>query len=432
VDDDLRRRLRRLGVTKGLGKPAPGPGSDVGTARAASNASVASPPGALPGGEVETEAGTFWLSRQQYTDGVSHGRYALSALRQVTPEALGLLGVPDLGPHPAFLDIETTGLGGGAGTLAFLVGVGVWDGEAFDLHLIFMRDPGEEPAALAYLTEVLSGASGLVTFNGRGFDVPILETRYVLNRMAPTPLSLPHLDLLSTARQLWRDHLPSRRLGELEMHILDVVRTEQDLDSGLIPTIYRTYLDSGDPREIARVFYHNQIDVLSLAALLAHVSRMVVRPDEMDLAAAEWVGVGRVYDCVEQEAEAFAAWQRALAGELEASCAARIWQELGVRYKRREAWTEALAIWDAWIAAQPVATAPLVEKAKYYEWVAHDLSAALRCSEMAISRAGRLPKGFGRLKVLAELDHRHKRLVTRLERLDGDMVVTDEETERDG
>lgn len=382
------------------------------------------PPGArrgtvkLPGAEVERDSGVFWLSLQRYDAQIVHGRYHLAGLADVPDSALALLGVPDLGPRPAFLDTETTGLAGGAGTLAFLVGAGVWTGQSFDLHLIFMRDPGEEPAALDYLTEVLADATGLVTFNGRGFDVPILETRYVLNRLPPTPLALPHLDLLTTARQLWRDHLPSRRLGELETQILEVARTEQDLDSGLIPYLYREYLETGDPREMARVFYHNEIDVLSLASLLVHVSHMVDRPAEMELAPAEWVGVGRVYDRAGCETEAVAAWQSALSGELEETCAARVWGELGVRHKRREEWCEALAVWDAWMAAQPVAIDPLVEKAKYYEWVTRDLAEAMACTQAAIERAGRLPNGMARFKVLAELDHRRQRLAERLARLD--------------
>jgi hypothetical protein len=217
---------------------------------------------------------------------------------------------------------------------------------------------------------------------------------------------------------LWRDHLASRRLGELETHILNVTRTEEDLDSGLIPYLYREYLESGDPSEIARVFYHNEIDVLSLASLLVHVSMMVTQPDEMDLAPAEWVGVGRVYDRAGCESDAFSAWRSALDGELEATCAARVWQELGVRYKRREAWQEALAVWDAWTGAQPLAIDPLVEKAKYYEWVTRDLDEALAVTLGAIARAGDLPNGMARFKALAALDHRRQRLERRLARLD--------------
>jgi len=175
VDESLRRRLRKLGVVKGLS----GLQAGLSPERGRRPESVGRPGSAtpsqtvLPGAEKSVDEGVFWLDVRHYERAYTHGRYALSGLADVPEAALDLLGVPDLGDRPAFLDTETTGLAGGAGTLAFLVGVGIWTGEGFDLHFIFMRDPDEEPAALAYLTEILSGATGLVTFNGRGFDVPL-------------------------------------------------------------------------------------------------------------------------------------------------------------------------------------------------------------------------------------------------------------------
>ncbi len=418
MDESLQQRLRKLGVIKGLAglQPRATPDADPASARPrATN---------LPGGEVTNEHGTFWLAQYTYPGSCLHGRHAIGALSELPARALELVGVPDLGRHPAFLDTETTGLSGGTGTLAFLVGAGIWDGAQLVLHLIFMRRPEEEPAALRYLSRVLSEATGLVTFNGRGFDVPILETRYILNRMMPEPLALPHLDLLTVARQLWRDHLASRALGQLEHHILGVERTGQDIDSGLIPWLYREYLESGDTSDMTRIFYHNEIDVLSLASLLVHVARMVDAPEQMSLAPAEWAGVGRVYDRVGREDEALAAWRRALsgeAGELAEPCASRLWEEMGLRCRRREAWDEALAIWDAWIAALPGAVTPLIEKAKYYEWSARDLPAALVCTQEAVRRVERWPSGMRRYKMLAEVSHRRERLVRRLAQSESEM-----------
>ncbi len=431
MDDSLRRRLRKLGIVQGLGGLKPSPVDQRVDADAAGD--TADPlrrpdarepgsirlPGAnrLPGGVVQMPHGPFWLLRRTYPADFVHGRRAFGGLNDVPQEALGLFQVPDLGPRPAFLDTETTGLAGGAGTLAFLVGVGVWEGNALVLHLIFMRTPDEELAALSYLTGVLSGATGLVTFNGRGFDVPILETRYIMNRMAPTPLALPHLDLLTVARQLWRDHLASRRLGELETQILAVGRTEQDLDSALIPFLYRQYLETGDVSDMVRIFYHNEIDVLTLASLLIHVAGMVATPEGMALAAGEWAGVGRVFDKAGREDEAMAAWARALSDDgdaLNPDSAARLRLEIGLRHKRREAWAEAMAIWDAWISSVPTATVPLVEKAKYYEWTAGSLEDALACTTEALGRAALLPRGSNRARVLEELHHREERLLRRL------------------
>jgi non-canonical purine NTP pyrophosphatase (RdgB/HAM1 family) len=424
MDDGLRRRLRRLGVVQGLGglKPSPLDEQVPPETRPTEGQRDDARAAGLPGGVMQTPHGPFWLLRRTYPAAVVHGSHAFGDLDRIDTEALALMKVPDLGPRPAFLDTETTGLAGGAGTLAFLVGAGVWEGDALVLHLIFMRTPEEELAALHYLTEVLAGATGLVTFNGRGFDVPILESRYILNRLVPTALALPHLDLLAVARQLWRDHLPSRRLGVLETEILQVERTEQDLDSGLIPYLYRQYLETGETFEMRRVFYHNEIDVLSLASLLVHVAQMVVAPEALPLAPGEWAGVGRIYDRAGREAEALAAWRRALAEEgdaLDAVCAARLWTEMGLRHKRRGAWEEALSIWDAWMAADPHTIAPLEEEAKYYEWTAHSLEAALACTESALERVAQWPAGAARRDARATLHHRAQRLERRLATMEG-------------
>lgn len=409
MNDNLRRRLRRLGVVKGFRdiaeRPARAPAPRKGRA--------------LPGAEITTEHGALWVERRTYPGEHRHGGYPLAALASLPADAPALLGAPELGARPAFLDTETTGLAGGAGTLAFLIGVGVWREDQLALHLIFMRDPAEEAAALRYLAEILGTATGLVTFNGLGFDAPILESRFVLNRLSPGWMALPHLDLLPVARQLWRDHLPSRRLIALEEEILSVARAETDLPSWMIPGLYRQYLRTGDAREMARIFYHNRVDVLSLVTLLAHTGRMLTAPHEMTLAAAEWAGVGRMYDRAAREDDAFAAWERALSGEddmeeLESEAAARLWREMGLRYKRREAWSQALDIWQQWIDWQPDAVEPLVERAKYHEWTMHDLPAALAATQEALRRAERHPQGMRRRRTLAELRHRRERLERKL------------------
>ena len=411
MDDGLRKQLKRLGVVKGLKalQPAPAPPPTP----------VEPSPltGVLPGAIVETEHGPVWVERRIYPDFHPHGRYALGEMRRLPADALADFGVPDLGERPAFLDTETTGLAGGAGTLVIVTGIGVWEEDRLTLHLIFLRSPDEERAAMHYVAEVLAGATGIVSFNGNGFDLPLLETRFILNRMVPRWRALPHLDLLTVARQLWRDHLESRRLGVLETEILRVQRAEADIESSLIPWLYRQYLDTGNTAEMARVFYHNRIDVLSLVSLLVHVTRMVSAPEQMALAPGEWAGVGRVYDRAGREAEAFTAWARALlqeTGTLNEDCAARLWQEMGVRHKRGAAWPGALAIWDTWAQCQPLAVEPLVERAKYYEWTTRDLDAALAETDAALRRAERHPRGMKRTEILAELQHRKERLERKL------------------
>jgi hypothetical protein len=373
----------------------------------------------LPGGLIETPYGEVWVERCHYPAETRQGAYVLRELAAVSEEAHTLLGVPDLGPRPAFLDTETTGLARGAGTLAFLIGVGVWEGEALTLHLVFLQDPAQEAGALRYVADVLDKASGLVTFNGLGFDVPILESRFILNRLPPRWSTLPHLDLLSTARSLWRDHLSSRRLIVLEDEILEIVRDEEDVPSWMIPALYRQYLAEGETSEMARVFYHNRVDVLSLVSLLVHVARLVEAPESLTPAAAEWVGLGRIYQKAGHQARALAAWERAVAGEdgeLEPDTATRVWREIGLYYKRDEDWSRALEVWQAWAAQLPWDIEPFVERAKYYEWKARDCSAALVETERALRRARAYPHGRQRLRCLATLQHRRERLLAKIDR----------------
>jgi uncharacterized protein YprB with RNaseH-like and TPR domain len=129
-----------------------------------------------------------------------------------------------------FLDTETTGLAGGTGTYAFLVGLAWWEEDGFVVEQYFMRDHGEEPSLLLEVLERLSQRRVLVTYNGKSFDWPLLQTRFQMTRIGAIPESLVHLDLLHPARQIWRLCLKSLALEQLEKHILHLDRG-QDIPS---------------------------------------------------------------------------------------------------------------------------------------------------------------------------------------------------------
>ncbi len=409
MDEKLQRKLRRLGVVKGFHdlKPPRPPQT---------RPTPAADPAPLPGKEISTPYGTIWVAEAWYPGEHRHGCHALLDLDDLDPEIVQLLGECEVGERPAFLDTETTGLAGGTGTLLFLTGVGVWESEGLRMHQVFLREPGEERAAMHYLNDLLDGVTGLVTFNGGPFDLPLLETRFVLQRLPPRWRTLPHLDLLVTARLLWREHLPSRRLVHLETSLLEVQRTRDDLPSWMIPEAYRAFLRTGETGEMARIFYHNLVDILSLATLLCYQARLVVAPEALPREATEWVGLGRLYERAGRAAEAEAAWQRALEEDtLPPDLAARLWRELGQRHKRAEDWEAAFSVWEAWVERLPWAVEPLVERAKYYEWVAKDIAAALAETEQALQRAARFSRRLYNGREIAELRHRHQRLLRKNE-----------------
>jgi uncharacterized protein YprB with RNaseH-like and TPR domain len=176
-----------------------------------------------------------------------------------------------------FLDTETTGLAGGTGTYPFLVGMAWWDAGGLQVEQLFMRDLDEEHSLLLELAERMAKRPVLVTFNGKSFDWPLLETRYRMTRAIPSFTPRVHLDLLHPARQLWRLRLGSVRLKDLERHVLsgegralDWSRQE-DIDSSLIPQMYFDYLRGGPAEPLAGIFLHNQMDLRGLAALAGKI-----------------------------------------------------------------------------------------------------------------------------------------------------------------
>ena len=177
------------------------------------------------------------------------------------------LGLPARGDaalrwtSPALLDTETTGLAGRDGNPCLLVGVGFFDADGFEVRQYFMRDLDEEPALLATLDALFRDFDGIVTYNGTGFDLPLLETRFVLARRRWSEDWL-HLDLLRAARRLWSTRLSDCRLGTLEQHVLRFAR-EHDLPGFMIPNAYFEYLRRKRPGALPRVFEHNRHDVLS-------------------------------------------------------------------------------------------------------------------------------------------------------------------------
>lgn len=182
-----------------------------------------------------------------------------------------------------FLDTETTGLAGGTGTVAFLVGTGRVEGEAFVVRQYGLRDYPDEPALLdAVAADV--GERTLVTFNGRAFDWPLLATRFALHRVRVKERS--HLDLLPRARRLWAGSLPSCSLATLERHVLGLER-QDDLAGALVPEAWFRYLRTGETRDVARAFRHNETDVVSMLALLARVGAV------LDGASASLTGAPR-------------------------------------------------------------------------------------------------------------------------------------------
>jgi uncharacterized protein YprB with RNaseH-like and TPR domain len=169
------------------------------------------------------------------------------------------------------LDTETTGLATAAGTVAFLIGLGWWTGETFRQVQLLLPDQGEEGVLLDQVSRHIPPDAWLVTYNGRGFDWPLLVTRFRMARR-PAPDHAGHLDLLPLVRRLFRHRMDDARLGTVERMLLGVVRHD-DVDGWEIPGRYLGFLRGGPAQPLAAVVRHNGEDVLSLGRLLQHIER---------------------------------------------------------------------------------------------------------------------------------------------------------------
>ncbi len=410
---DLRDKLRQLGVTKGTARLRP----------------TTSPPrhdrsieALVDGQEIESAMGRTFLVQERYALDHVHGAMTLASfLNHPADLAAQLCHDPrlaqaDLG-RAAFLDTETTGLAGGTGTLVFLVGVGTFEGEerkAFHLRQFFLREPDEETAMLAALDEVMQERQAVVTFNGRGFDLPLLQARYTLARMRPRWLALPHLDLLPPARRVWRDRLPSCSLWSLEGQILGVQRTQDDVPGFLIPQMYVSYLNTGDATEMQRVLYHNQQDVLSMVTLAAHLCRMFGDPLEAALDPTDLVSLGKWYDDLGLVEQAERAFRAALERETPAEPRTLALTRLGFLLKRQERRQEALEVWRQLAESEDSAVTAHVELAKHYEWYAGDLDQARVWTETALQVVAAWAPGYARDRADEDLSHRLQRLRRKL------------------
>jgi uncharacterized protein len=310
----------------------------------------------------------------------------------------------------AFLDTETSGMAGGTGTYAFLVGAARFVDGKFTLQQFFLRDPSEEPAMLEALIDFLAPCEGLVTFNGKSFDAPLLVTRYSLHRI-PVPFkNYAHLDLLPLARRLWRDRLPSRALKYLEEHVLGFTRASEEVPGYEIPWLYFDYLRTQDARPLGGVFYHNAMDVVAMAALLGHISELLADPYNGRVEhGLDFIALGKLYEDLNHWDEAARLFERGLELGLDETDFGVAVKRLSILQKKRGDVDQALRLWEQ--AAEKGHIYAHIELAKYYEHQKRDALTSLKWAKSARKEAERadLP-AYIRKHWLDEIDHRLARL----------------------
>jgi uncharacterized protein YprB with RNaseH-like and TPR domain len=355
----------------------------------------------LSGTEIETSFGRHFETEKIFESHRRHGSADVGALADLPHDLLDSLEITKTKPEEwAFLDTETTGLAGGTGTCAFLIGVGRITREGFRVRQFFMREHGEEASQLDALTRHLEPFRVLITYNGRAFDQPLLETRYRMNRARPPFARMEHLDLLFSARRLWKLRFESCRLVDLENQVLGVER-EGDVPGALIPYLYFEYLRTKQAARMLPVFHHNQIDILTLACLTGIVPN-AFRTDATFTNGAEMAGIARWMRQAGELEQALGLFERAIAAGLSDELTFRtLWDVAGLQRKLGGTPVE---IWnDLASARNPFRVKALEELAKHYE---HREKNPMRALEMTRSAREHADS--------AELRRREERLKKRL------------------
>ena len=407
VEDCVRRKIARIDRKWAGGPPAPAPEpTDARPARYFIEQW-------MTGEVVRTPRGEHFETEKVWERHRRHGSVDIGDLAELPEDLLGPLSAGTVErAHPlkwAFLDTETTGLAGGTGTYAFLVGVGAIDAAGFRLRQFFMRDYGEEASLLWRLSEHLAQFDVLITYNGKAYDQPLLETRY---RMARGPGGTPrdpfermqHLDLLFGARRLWKLRLESCRLVDLENRILGVER-QGDLPGEMIPYCYFEYLRTKQAFRLVPIFHHNALDILSLACLTAIVPFAFRRPEDAALRhGADLIGLARWLLQAGRQEEALRLFRRAVEMGLPDDLLFKTLWDIGVVEKRLGREDAALAaVTELAESRNPYRVRALEELAKHYEHRARDYATALEMTSRALA-----------IEDTAEMRRREERLKARV------------------
>lgn len=350
---------------------------------------------------IRNASGSFIRRRRTYSREHRHGAYAISELFGCA-DALTSFH-PDHGGGPVqadkllFFDTETTGLGLGAGNVPFMIGLGFWEEEEFAVEQLFIRNPAEELAMLAYLKPLMNRYPYLVSYNGRSFDWPLLLNRFVMNRMregVPEPL---HMDFLYPSRSLWKNTLPSCRLGKVEETQLGFVR-QDDVPGSMAPTLYFLYLAERKPGSIAPVFLHNELDIVSLAGLAVLFARalegqadMTGRQPEELYRLGLWLFKMGKHELSGPVMDRLFHW---MLEEDYPGSGHLLFLPAAAHFKQQGNWERAVRLWERAIALSKEADAasgpplaPYIELAMYQEHQLKDYAEALLLAEEALQWA---------------------------------------------
>jgi tetratricopeptide (TPR) repeat protein len=289
----------------------------------------------------------------------------------------------------------------------------------FVVRQVFMRDFDEEMALLHDLQSLCERFQAVASFNGKTFDLPLLENRFVIARLFSDLFDGPHLDLLHPSRRLWRRRLENCKLSTLEAEILGVERSQADIPGYFIPSLYRKYLVDRDARAMAGIFYHNELDIVSMASLAAALGRHFAGPDQPDqtqtMHPVDLLSLGLWQQHLGDEVAAEASLTQVRSQSLTDDLQALVKTELAALFKRQGRLAEAEPLWQELVLGSQPLTA-LEELAKYYEWQRKDFESALNCIDYALKILPDQLAAWQVKEARASWEHRRNRVQRKAEK----------------
>ncbi|MBN2012413.1 ribonuclease H-like domain-containing protein [candidate division KSB1 bacterium] len=323
------------------------------------------------GDYVTTKSGECFVITHTFPVGTSHGRIHLQAKEPNNQKVLEWIGkqsnMRKLDVNRAlFFDTETTGLSSGTGTHIFLAGFGYFAEDNYIIKQYFLRDYDEEKPFLEAIEQLLQGFDAIISYNGKSYDWPMLQTRYIFNKMTCALERPLHLDLLHTARRIWKRRLQDCSLQSVESHILDFHR-QHDIPGALIPQVYFQYLRDQNAEPLQQVFQHNVWDIVSLAVLYNYVLDVYSEPIRHLTDVDDLHGIAHSMDNQKVFDQAIVIYENILNRTNKQNHWHEVAWKLSLCYKRSGNWDAAVTLWESISRKGGNQLESYVELAKYYE-----------------------------------------------------------------
>jgi uncharacterized protein len=317
-----------------------------------------------------------------------------------------------------FLDIETTSFSIGAGSIAFLIGLCYFSSSGVQTVLLFIEDPIDEPALLICLEDELNKFEIISSYNGKSFDVPLLKNRFIMQKNNPISLQKFHIDLLHLSRNIWKARINNCRLADIEREILKYDRSDFEIPGWQIPQIYFDYLENKDPLFFKGVFYHNKIDVLSLAALFQYIATSInINLARKSLEGLDLASVGKIYQKLGEKELSQAYYGLSINKGLDRKNIAFVHRNIGFLKKKQYDWRGAVDQWKE--AAKYNDVDSCIELAKYFEHQVKDYYLALEWTNKALIFSSQISSAkLSKLQNEDKIFHRKNRLIGKIKSID--------------